>query len=288
MKILVVGPSDTMSKGGMATVISDIRNSEILNNKYDIDIFGSYIDGNIITRIFYCIYAYLKFLTCCKKYDLFHIHTACYGSTFRKAYYLKTIKKAGKKGIVHIHGAEFMVFYEKLNDAKKRKVIDFLKSADLVLALSEEWKKKFEETLRINNCKVLNNGIDTNKYKSAISDMSQNKNSFLLLGRLGKRKGAFDLVKAVEIAVNKNPAIKVYMAGDGEVDKVKAMVEEKRLENNIEVVGWVDFSKKVELLKKFLHLYCLHITKDFQCLFLKEWLREKLLLVRMLGLFLKL
>ena len=48
-KILVIGPSDTGSFGGMASVIRDIRNSEILNSLYDIDIHESFIDGNLLS-----------------------------------------------------------------------------------------------------------------------------------------------------------------------------------------------------------------------------------------------
>ena len=124
------------------------------------------------------------------------------------------------------------------------------KQADLVLALSEDWKEKFEKTIGICNCEVLNNGIDTETLGIAVCDTDKNQNKFVLLGRLGERKGAYDLVNAVELAVKKNPSIKVYMAGDGEIDKVKAQVKEKHLEKNIDVVGWVDFNGKMELLKK--------------------------------------
>ena len=51
MKVLVIGPSDTKSRGGMATVISGIRNSKILSEQYEVDIFSSYIDGNIVVRL---------------------------------------------------------------------------------------------------------------------------------------------------------------------------------------------------------------------------------------------
>ena len=47
-----------------------------------------------------------------------------------------------------------------------------------------------------------------------------------------------------------NPNIKLFMAGVGEIDKVKVLIAEKKLENNIEVMGWVDFAGKLELLKK--------------------------------------
>lgn len=250
MKVLVVGPSDTKSRGGMATVINGIRNSKVLNEKYDIDIFSSYIDGNILTRLLYSIYAYIKFLFVYKKYDLFHIHNASFGSTFRKRHYLKKIKKANKKAIAHVHGAKYLIFYDGLNDKKKEKVLDYLNSADMVIALSDDWKEKFEDTFHITNCYSLNNGIDTEEFERAVCDLETYKNTFAFMGRLGERKGAYDLVDAVEIAVKVNPEIKVIMAGDGEIEKVKQLIKSKNLESNIEVVGWIGFEEKIELLKK--------------------------------------
>lgn len=250
MKILVIGPSDTKSRGGMATVINGIRNSKILNEKFDIDIFPSYIDGNIAIRLLYSIYGYVKFLTIYKKYDLFHIHTASFGSTFRKRMYLKRIKKVGKKAIVHIHGAKYLIFFNALNNKKKTQVVDFLKTADMVIGLSDDWKEKFESTFGLTNCVSLPNGIDTDEFADAICDLKAHQNEFVFLGRLGKRKGAYDLVNAVEQAVKKNSDIKIYMAGDGEVNQVRDVVRKKHLENNIEVVGWVDFSGKIDLLQK--------------------------------------
>lgn len=250
MRVLVVGPSDTKSRGGMATVINGIRNSKDLNQEYEIDIFPSYIDGNIAVRLFYSIKAYFIFLHLYKKYDLFHLHTASYGSTFRKRFYLKIIKKAGKKVIVHIHGAKYLVFYNSLNRRMQEKVIDFLNDADIVLALSEKWKKDFEETFNLTNCEVLHNGINTNFFANSVCDLEKNKNNFLFLGRLGERKGAYDLVNAVEIALKQNPNIKLFMAGDGEIEKIKMLVANKKLQNNIEVIGWIDLQEKIKFLKK--------------------------------------
>lgn len=61
MKILIVGPSFTKSKGGMATVIKGIKDSKILNEQFNIDIFESYVDGTLIKRFLYSIFAYLRF-----------------------------------------------------------------------------------------------------------------------------------------------------------------------------------------------------------------------------------
>ena len=251
-KILIVGPSSTKSKGGMSTVIGEILEDNELKNKYDISAYESYIDGTKFRVLLYSIWAIFKFIVTgqAKKYDVYHIHAASYGSTFRKRIYLKIIKKYKKKVILHIHGAEYMVFFDKLSKKKKRQVIDTLQVADMVIALSNEWKNKFDNQFGLTNCYVLENGINTEKLAPAIVDTKKNQTSFVTLGRLGKRKGTYDLVDAIEIARKKVPNIRCYLAGDGEIDKFCNIIVERGLQNNIEVVGWADFTKKLELLSK--------------------------------------
>lgn len=250
MKIMVIGPSDTRSRGGMATVIKEMRESRFLNRKYDMTIFSSYIDGNIAVRLLYSMGAYFRFLAVCRRYDLFHIHTASFGSTFRKACYLRAIRRAGKKAVVHIHGSKYLVFYEKLGEAGKRTVRNFLNSADLVLALSEGWKEKLEETMGIRNCQVLNNGIDADLLEQGMADPEKTAGSFLFLGRMGVRKGTYDLIRAVKLAADSHPDAHFYLAGDGEVEKVKEEVRENGLENQISVLGWIGWKEKLELMRQ--------------------------------------
>ncbi len=250
MKVLVVGPSPDRSKGGMAAVISEIRRDEKLQREFDLDIYESYIDGGMLCRAAFSVFAFLKFYFTKRNYDVYHIHAASKGSTYRKGFYVRAAKKWGKKVILHIHGAEYLVFYKKLNAKKKKKVVDILKSADLVIALSEDWRKKFQKLFGISNCVSLPNGIDTKAFADGMCDLRVHRNEFLFLGRLGERKGAYDLVDAVQIAAKRNPHIKVFMAGDGEIEKVRNLVHEKKLEKNIDVVGWVGFQEKIELLKR--------------------------------------
>lgn len=248
VKVLVVGPSPTKSKGGMATVIEEIEKDKTLNAKFDIDIYESYVDGNKLSVLLFSVFSFIKFYFTKRNYDVYHIHAASYGSTFRKGWYVHAAKKWGKKIILHIHGAEYMLFYEKSN--RKDKIVSILKEADEVIALSADWKKKFDETFGLNNCVVLENGIDTERLKPAITSVKEHPHTFVSLGRLGERKGTYDLIKAIEQVKIKTPDIKCYLAGDGDTDRCKQIVEKKKLENNIIIVGWADFDKKLELLKK--------------------------------------
>lgn len=249
-KVLIIGPSPYKSKGGMATVIQEMLESEILNNDFNLEMYESYRDGNILYRLLFSIYSFIKFLFIYKKYDIFHIHMASYGSTFRKMLYAKFIKKHNKKLILHIHGAEYLIFYNKLSENKKLKVKRVWESADKIIVLSEQWKKDFFKIFNLENIVVINNGINIKKLKLAISKVEEKQNNFLLLGRLGKRKGAYDLIKVIEILRKEYQKIKLYMAGDGEIEEIKKIVKDMKLKENIEVVGWADFNKKIELLRE--------------------------------------
>ena len=61
MKILVIGPSSTKSKGGMATVIAEIQEDKKLNEQFDIDIYESYVDGNKLKVLFVSVFKFIKF-----------------------------------------------------------------------------------------------------------------------------------------------------------------------------------------------------------------------------------
>ncbi|MFR4479036.1 MAG: glycosyltransferase family 4 protein [Fusobacterium sp.] len=249
-KVLIIGPSPFKSKGGMATVIQEMLESEVLNNDFDLGIHESYRDGNIFYRLLFSIYSFIRFLFIYKKYDIFHIHMASYGSTFRKGLYVNFLKGKNKKIILHIHGAEYLIFYNKLSEKKKLKVKKIWEIADKIIVLSEQWKKDFFKIFKLENIIVINNGINIKKLKLAISRTEEKQNNFLLLGRLGKRKGAYDLIKAIEILKEEFLQVKLYMAGDGEIEEIKKIVKDKKLKENIEIVGWADFNKKIELLRE--------------------------------------
>ena len=97
VKVLVVGPSPTRSKGGMATVIEEIAKDKTLNTKFDIDIYESYVDGNKLSVLLFSVFSFIKFYFTKRNYDVYHIRAASYGSTFRKGWYIHAAKKWEKK-----------------------------------------------------------------------------------------------------------------------------------------------------------------------------------------------
>lgn len=248
IKVLIIGPSPTKSKGGMATVIEEIAKDQKLNKQFDIDIYESYIDGNKLKVLLFSAISFIRFYFTKRNYDIYHIHAASYGSTFRKGLYVKIAKRWGKKVILHIHGGGYMEFYSNSN--QKEEIIKILKKADMVIALSEEWKQRFDETFGLENCVILENGVDTEGLKPAITDFEEHPHTLVSLSRLVEGKGTYDLIKAIEQVKSIIPDVKCFLAGDGDIEKFKQIVQERKLQNNIIIIGWADFNKKLELLKQ--------------------------------------
>ena len=249
-KVLIIGPSPFKSKGGMATVIQEMLESEVLNNDFDLEMHESYRDGNVFYRLLFSIYSFIKFLFIYKKFNIFHLHVASNGSTFRKILYAKVIKKSGKKIILHIHGGQYLEFYKNLSKKYQVRVKEFLIEADYVIALSERWKESFEINFNLKNCVVLQNGIDIEKYEKAKKYPQKLNRKFLFLGRVIEDKGIFDLMEALSSVVKKYSDICVYVGGDGDKIKVLELIKKYKLENNFKLLGWLNEEKKIETLAK--------------------------------------
>lgn len=248
-KILQIGPSVSKAKGGMATVIKELTESSILSQTYAIDEYPSFADGPFLYRLFYSMWSFIRFHWIYQRYDIFHIHMASKGSTFRKGYYIKFLKKHKKKVVLHVHGSTYKDFYENLSEKQRAKVHSIWATCDKVLVLSDSWYDYFTQIFPNAKIVIVENGVDVEKYEAANTGMFH-KNQLLFLGRLGHRKGAYDLIEAISLAIKERPDLHLFMAGDGELNEIKRVISQKGLDNHIECLGWVSATERLELLKK--------------------------------------
>lgn len=245
LKVLMLGPARNV-KGGMTAVVDNYFNYG-LDKEVDLKYIETVNDKNKILKLIKIIKGYIEYKKYIKNYDVVHIHMASRRSTFRKGKYIRIAKKNGKKVIVHIHGAEFKTFYEKeCSESKKKYVREILKLSDVIVVLSEEWKKYFKHLVDENKIKVIYNAIVIPEdFKK---DLDTQK--ILFLGRFGKRKGIYDLIDVMERIVKKYPELTLYAGGDGEIEKVKTLVTKKNLDCNIKILGWIKGEEKEKLLKE--------------------------------------
>lgn len=193
IKILLVGPDPVYSKGGMASVISQIASSQFPDG-YTFLSYPSYRDGLYgASKKKYELHQLLHFRKEIKKYDIAHINMTSRGSAFRKAWYVFAAKMAGKKVVVQIHCCEYFIQeYKKYGSLYRFVVKKALQMADAVLLLSEDTRKEFEDFFQLHSCIHFPNSICPEKYK-----YQESTHGVIFAGKLSEDKGLSPLILAM-------------------------------------------------------------------------------------------
>lgn len=242
MKRILMCASSLNVRGGMVSVVRNYLNYPDWDD-VKITYVPTHIETNKCLLIMYFFLSYIRiiWLALWKKVDIAHLHVAERGSFYRKALILQTLKWLGIKVILHHHGAEFDLFYNGLSENRKQYVCKILRLADLNIVLSKRLVSMIKQKSPDARVEVLYNAVNVPK----INPYNIHARHILFLGRLGKRKGTYDLLEAIKLIDNKLPKdVKFYLCGDGDVEEVKKQVEKMNIQQRIIHIGWIDGQQK--------------------------------------------
>lgn len=235
-----------VGSGGIAEIVRVYQRAGLFD-KNQIIFISTRNPRNNLTKLVSGLVGLLKYIANLHKAEIVHIHLASGWSFIRKSLFLIFGKTFGKKVILHVNGAEMGVYYEKASPWLKRYIENIFDRADLILALSQDWKKVFRKITKKTKIDILYNPIDMGEEP----DFSKKiKNQFLFIGRIGERKGIYDVLAAMKDLVKKHPDFIYKVGGDGELDKLNQEIKKNKLERNVENLGWVKGELKEELLNK--------------------------------------
>jgi glycosyltransferase involved in cell wall biosynthesis len=186
-----------------------------------------------------------------KKADLIHIHVSDRGSAFRHSITSVISWLFQKPLIIHTHSADFHLFYCDLPKFLKQWLSWSFRKCTHFIVLSDSWKKFYIENLGLKpeQVIVLPNAV---RIPAEIPQrLDSNEVFFLFLGRIGERKGAFDLIHAfASIPAEEKSKAKLVIAGDGDVEKARSLIQTLNLIDYITIFDWVNQEKRDELLAK--------------------------------------
>lgn len=238
MKTYIVGPAFT-TQGGISSVLRLYKES--FGDTLDLRFIASYSGFGRIKDLAYFSACILRVLLLCifSKDALFHIHMASKGSYLRKSIIAGISGMFGKKHIIHIHGAMFDTFIEGSSVKRKQRIVRTLMTAQKVIVLSQSWKSYFMKYLPEEKLAVIYNPAPF--IADAYAARGNRTPKALFMGRLGDRKGIYDLLEAVKKIDVRRFELDIY--GDGEVEKVRTIVEQAGLSDIVRLCGWVGHSK---------------------------------------------
>jgi glycosyltransferase involved in cell wall biosynthesis len=249
IKILMLGESLDRS-GGIVSV-------EKLILKYTpaeiaISHLATLPNGSTIRKIFVFFRALgsLTWQLSTTEIDLVYIHVAERGSAFRQAATATISWLFHKPVILHSHSADFHVFYANLPAIIRTGLSWAFRRSTRFIVLSHSWKKFYVENLGLKPAQVmvLPNPV---KFPSKIPQrINSEKITFLFLGKIGERKGAFDLISAFAAIPSKQKQnVELIIAGDGEGQRAREIIENLNLSQHIKILDWVNEDQRDELLE---------------------------------------
>lgn len=258
-EVLFIAPGNKDSKGGIGLCVNNY-------SKY-ISPFKLVVTHRFKSKLLntiwfpFCVLELIFKLLTDSEIQIIHIHGASKGSFYRKYILFSIIDKLfNKKLIYHVHGGGFRDFYLESSKFIKRRIRYVIKSSDVLICLSEKWKHFFTSAFRHKRIVILNNMIIPPKIPNEVDFTGELQ--LLFLGLIGDNKGIFDLLKT--LAKNRDlfaGIIKLKIAGNGEISRLEEAIQNWKLNDLVEFVGWVDKDEKDQLLRSS-HIFILPSYKE--------------------------
>jgi glycosyltransferase involved in cell wall biosynthesis len=247
-RVVMIGTAiDT--QGGVSTVVGVLKGAGLFD-RCGLLYIPTHRDGGAGAKLAALASAWLRYmgLLLAGKVALVHAHTASRASFWRKSLFILPAFLARVPVILHLHGAEFQVFYGKECSAWARRFVRWVfQRVSQVVVLSGSWESWVRASFPAAKVRVIANPI---LVPELATKTERSPRTLLFLGRLGKRKGVYDLLRAVAGLKSAYPDLRVLLGGDGELDAVRAEASALGIGGQVELLGWVKGADKARLLNE--------------------------------------
>ncbi len=248
--VLLMGNDISIPSNGMITVMKMIYQSAELNKQFDFKtVFFSFPMKDKITKIVGAAKSVPKFFKVLRDVDVIHIHHSTGLNLIMTMFFAFLGSLFRKKVILHNHAGDFREYYGALSGVARSLIRGMFERADAAITVSESWEKWHRESVsRKAKWMMMHNPSPLQSPEP--NRVNGDQLSVLYMSRLQERKGVYDLLDVIPEVVTKVPTGIFFLAGDAEVEKVSAIVADMRMTKHIKILGWVDGTRKVDLLKK--------------------------------------
>ena len=244
-RVLMLGPARSV-KGGVTTV-EELYFRAWDYSRYSLRHVGTYTEGNKLEKLVVAARAlaifvyYLVFW----RPDIVHVHFSLRASFFRKAVFILVARLWGIKTLIHCHASAFDTFYEEAGLFGRAIIRAVLNQADRLIVLSPHSARFFGELQLRVPVTVLSNPIVCH---APVERPRRSAKVVLSLGRLGCRKGTYDILRAIPTVLETSEDAQFWLCGDGETDRIRSILAGRPWRQQVKLLGWVVGTEKDRVL----------------------------------------
>lgn len=243
IRVLMVGP-DRSVHGGISGVVNNYYEAG-LDQRIDLCYIGTMVEGSKIRKLVQAVKAFFQFLVRLPGYEIVHVNVASDSSYYRKTFFIKAAKRAGKKIVIHQHGGDFEGFYDReLSDKRREKVRKVLSMGDAFLVLAPPWKEFFGKLIGEEKITVLPDAISIPPY----TEKKHGSHKILFLGRICKAKGIGELLAVMPKLKEKYPDVQLYLGGIFEDKELEQQAH--ALKEQVTCLSWITGEEKERYLRE--------------------------------------
>jgi glycosyltransferase involved in cell wall biosynthesis len=245
-RIVMLGTSIN-TQGGVASVLL-IYKAAGLFERQGVELIPTHADGGRWRKIIVFVQGLLRYLRLLFRGRIaaVHVHMSSRASFWRKSVFMMAAFLMRIPTILHLHGSEFAIFYEDECGRIAKCIVRFVfNQARQVVVLSKTWQRWVSGVCNNPNVCAIYNPVQLPATRTPFK--TRETQTLLFLGRLGERKGSYDLLRAVARISGDFPDLKLLMGGDGEIEAVREEAQRLGIADRVELLGWVRGSYKTTL-----------------------------------------
>jgi glycosyltransferase involved in cell wall biosynthesis len=248
-RILMFGP-DLAVRGGVSAVQRLLL--KCVADVADVHQIGTMTEGSNWRKMTTFARAFARALIEMRKsrYDVVHIHFSSGASSVRKMILAALAQSRGLKVILHAHGGAYGKYWRQAPAFIRNFTGRVLRSADCLIVLGEKWRE-FYSSVGVPPSKIVVLPNPVEWPASVPNKPAGDKTVFVYLGLIARLKGAYDIVEAL---AKVDPVLRaqtyIVMAGNGALAELQDRVDRARVQNNVEVLSWVDTIERDALLAR--------------------------------------
>lgn len=182
-----------------------------------------------------------------RRVALVHVHSAAYGSFWRKSLLCALACAFRVPYVVHLHDGRFTRFYQQKSFLFRFLIRTVLRKAARVVVLSRHWRDEVRRIEPAARTAIVGNPVAV---PAALPGLRRAARTVLFLNWLHREKGVLDLVRAMPAVLRAVPQARLVLAGSGDSGALLELARALGVAQSLRLPGWVEGSEKDALLRE--------------------------------------